>query len=712
MDLIFLSMEEREIGLKWYLDHMEKAFFLNEKNIIQEVFPVVENGKICTNKIKIDNTIFFLDDFKNYFEYNTSFDDIQLPLNSNERDEKMSSILYELADIKYIDSGYYKKWTNKTGEERVKFYERKSSLEGTFFFYHNNTDDHPHFHLYLKKDIPLGKDCLKLRAELNKVFSKHNIIPNCEIVVESNNTPEGKYKIREFQFYRGILEKISWLYKQAESEVTNPNMSASEFLATKKILVDGIEVYVSNRCYFTIQKESSFKMEVVINKGKENERKDMKTVHALNEIIDKYSEFSEVAGSKKYLAEIINRIEKIEGIVIDKNYIERYETIDNLKPIDTLKNLITKIHYGKKISSEYKDIWRNNILSKDKEKKLFAEAIAKIYQFRHNKLFSYNKKELEAVYLEYKEKIEKIGTFELKENKMEKIKSELNKLVEIFENVNFVSKEELIDAMSEEGDIIQIINSDIEFESLNGSSYMILPDKRIDLSKYIKEYGAKKDYKFKTLEDIMTYNKYKKMVKEFENEITNNHKELKDTLIEFTNKIVIKEKEGEIISNLINMSTVDIKDKFLDIINTQKVIIEKVNIFHKNLEMEDVVTEFSYDDIRDLIFKSYEKIIDVSRADVYYLDKKIEAAIFEYEAEIDDNIPEVYSYSYDYTEPFSESYINYCKQKEKISYSEETHSEKIDDIVGESSEDELLDEECEEESDIYIDNFFSEYKEK
>ena len=99
----------------------------------------------------------------------------------------------------------------------------------------------------------------------------------------------------------------------------------------------------------------------------------------------------------------------------------------------------------------------------------------------------------------------------------EKIKSELNKLVEIFENVNFVSKEELIDAMSEEGDIIQIINSDIEFESLNGSSYMILPDKRIDLSKYIKEYGAKKDYKFKTFEDIMTYNKYKKMLKKFEN---------------------------------------------------------------------------------------------------------------------------------------------------------------------------------------------------
>ena len=160
------------------------------------------------------------------------------------------------------------------------------------------------------------------------------------------------------------------------------------------------------------------------------------------------------------------------------------------------------------------------------------------------------------------------------------------------------------------------------------------------------------------------------------------------------------------------MSTVDIKDKFLDIINTQKVIVEKANIFHENIEIEDVVTEFSDDDIRDLIFKSYEKIIDVSKADVCYLDNKIEEVVFEFLTEMEENMPEVYSDSYDYTEPFSESYMNYYEQKEKISYTEEIHSEKSDDIVVESSEEELLDEECEEESDIYIDSFFSEYKEK
>ena len=156
------------MGLKWDIDHMQKGFFINEFGEILEVKNVYENNKISIEKIQIGEKIYSVDNYKNYFDYNTSFDDIQFS-SPEQRDLKMEKILYELAEIKAIDTSFYSKKKLKSGEEKTYFCERKTSLANTFFFYHNNTVDHPHFHINLPKNIPLGKDCLKLRKELNKV---------------------------------------------------------------------------------------------------------------------------------------------------------------------------------------------------------------------------------------------------------------------------------------------------------------------------------------------------------------------------------------------------------------------------------------------------------------------------------------------------------------------------------------------------------------
>ena len=170
------------MGIKWDIDHMKKGFFLAENGEVLEVKNVFfENGKIDISKIIIGNEIYSVEKLTGYYDYHTSFDDIQFAADDEQRDKKMETVLEELAKIKTIDTSFYSKKKLKNGEEKTYFCERKSSLAGTFFFYHNNTVDHPHFHINLPKNIPLGKDCLKLRKELNKVFVKNNIVPNCEI---------------------------------------------------------------------------------------------------------------------------------------------------------------------------------------------------------------------------------------------------------------------------------------------------------------------------------------------------------------------------------------------------------------------------------------------------------------------------------------------------------------------------------------------------
>ncbi len=393
------------MGLKWDIDHMQKGFFINEFGEILEVKNVYENNKISIEKIQIGEKIYSVDNYKNYFDYNTSFDDIQFS-SPEQRDLKMEKILYELAEIKAIDTSFYSKKKLKSGEEKTYFCERKTSLANTFFFYHKNTVDHPHFHINLPKNIPLGKDCLKLRKELNKVFVKNNIVPNCEILVEKNNIGEGKYEIREFQQVKKTLEKISWLYRQAESKVTNPKMSISEFLNNKKIIYKGVEIYQANHCYFTIQKNKSFTMSKLMLRGKNKGKIEEIKVHSLQETFEKYVSFANRAGSGQFLKELIERVEMFENIEIDKKYLEKYEKIDFSDKKEMLKTLAKKLISGEKISQDYKNFWRENINSDVLENRIVAEGIQKLYKFRKNNLFTYEKKEITKAFYEIIEKVE------------------------------------------------------------------------------------------------------------------------------------------------------------------------------------------------------------------------------------------------------------------------------------------------------------------
>ena len=98
------------MGLKWDTDHMEKGLYLDENNRIKEVKNVfLSNGKIDNSHILINNKKFHVDYFQNYYDYNTSFDDIQFSINNDEIDIKMIEVLEELAAIKEIDTSYYSK---------------------------------------------------------------------------------------------------------------------------------------------------------------------------------------------------------------------------------------------------------------------------------------------------------------------------------------------------------------------------------------------------------------------------------------------------------------------------------------------------------------------------------------------------------------------------------------------------------------------------
>lgn len=426
------------MGLKWDTDHMEKGFYLDENNHIKEVKNVfLSNGKIDNSHILIDNKKFHVDCFQNYYDYNTSFDDIQFSINKEETDRKMIEVLEELTEIKEIDTSYYSKKILVTKEEKTYFCKRKSSLAGTFFFYHNNVEEHRHFHIMLPKNIPTGKDHLKLRAELNKVFIKYELIPNCEITVAANETDNGRGEIKtKFQQYKKQLENISWLYKQAESRVTNPNKSVREFLESKKINYKGIEIYQNGRFYFTVQADRNFLFKKLSLKGATKGEMVERTAYSLNEVLKNYTQYSDRAGSKKFVSDIIDRVKKIDNIKIDNSFIEKYEEIDTKDTLKTLELLKNKIAEGEKINPEFKEFWRENIKSEDLEKRKLAEGIAELYKFRQNKVYEFNIEALNEKYEEYKEKLEIFSTEEIDD-----IEDENEELEDYIEN-NFYSTDE------------------------------------------------------------------------------------------------------------------------------------------------------------------------------------------------------------------------------------------------------------------------------
>lgn len=514
------------MGLKWDIDHMQKGFFINEFGEILEVKNVYENNKISIEKIQIGEKIYSVDNYKNYFDYNTSFDDIQFS-SPEQRDLKMEKILYELAEIKAIDTSFYSKKKLKSGEEKTYFCERKTSLANTFFFYHKNTVDHPHFHINLPKNIPLGKDCLKLRKELNKVFVKNNIVPNCEILVEKNNIGEGKYEIREFQQVKKTLEKISWLYRQAESKVTNPKMSISEFLNNKKIIYKGVEIYQANHCYFTIQKNKSFTMSKLMLRGKNKGKIEEIKVHSLQETFEKYVSFANRAGSGQFLKELIERVEMFENIEIDKKYLEKYEKIDFSNEKAALKTLLSNIENGNKLSPDYKEFWRENINSEIGNKKELAEGIAELYKFRKNNIINFDKQKLITSYNKCVEKLEKKYADEIILKKFEE----------------YLSKEKI----SENGVLEELKNEfkikNAYLKKIDEKQCLICDKQIIDISFVLKNYSIKYKMDFKTAYQIIKYNQIEKITLEDIENI-----ELRE-ISEIVLDKVIQENKKEIIEN-------------------------------------------------------------------------------------------------------------------------------------------------------------------
>ena len=532
------------MGLKWDIDHMQKGFFINEFGEILEVKNVYENNKISIEKIQIGEKIYSVDNYKNYFDYNTSFDDIQFS-SPEQRDLKMEKILYELAEIKAIDTSFYSKKKLKSGEEKTYFFERKTSLANTFFFYHNNTVDHPHFHINLPKNIPLGKDCLKLRKELNKVFVKNNIVPNCEILVEKNNIGEGKYEIREFQQVKKTLEKISWLYRQAESKVTNPKMSISEFLNNKKIIYKGVEIYQANHCYFTIQKNKSFTMSKLMLRGKNKGKIEEIKVHSLQETFEKYVSFANRAGSGQFLKELIERVEMFENIEIDKKYLEKYEKIDFSNEKAALKTLLSNIENGNKLSPDYKEFWRENINSEIGNKKELAEGIAELYKFRKNNIINFDKQKLIKSYNKCVEKLEKKYDDEMILKKFEE----------------YLSKEKI----SENGVLEELKNEfkikNAYLKKIDEKQCLICDKQIIDISFVLKNYSIKYKMDFKTAYQIIKYNQIEKITLEDIENI-----ELRE-ISEIVLDKVIQENKKEIIENC---DTLNLKSDITAIINTNE----------------------------------------------------------------------------------------------------------------------------------------------
>ena len=120
-----------------------------------------ENEKINLKKIKVGSVERKVSEFSEYFDYNTSFDDIQLPTNPEARDLLMQRVLQKISEIKEIDTSYFsKKKIKKRRNKKNIFAYENNHWQVHFFFYHNNTEDHPHFHICMPKSVYTGKDVL------------------------------------------------------------------------------------------------------------------------------------------------------------------------------------------------------------------------------------------------------------------------------------------------------------------------------------------------------------------------------------------------------------------------------------------------------------------------------------------------------------------------------------------------------------------------
>ena len=129
-------------------------------------------------------------------------------------------------------------------------------------------------------------------------------------------------------------------------------------------------------CFFSIQWQTTFVVSpfpiIIISLFVVNVNEKIK-VHSLQETIEKYTEFSEVGGSKQFVQELIDRVESLENKKLDRNCLEKYKKIDFSDKKEMLKTLAKKLISGEKISQDYKNFWRENINSDVSENRIVAE---------------------------------------------------------------------------------------------------------------------------------------------------------------------------------------------------------------------------------------------------------------------------------------------------------------------------------------------------
>jgi len=501
------------MGIRWNIDHMKKAFFLNEAGEIVEVKNVFyENEKINLKKIKVGSVERKVSEFSEYFDYNTSFDDIQLPTNPEARDLLMQEVLQKISEIKEIDTSYFSKKKLKNGEIKEYFCLRKQSLAGTFFFYHNNTEDHPHFHICMPKKVYTGKGCLRLRKELNSIFKEYGLIPNSEIIVDANE--KNTKKLLEFREVKNKLEKFSWLIKQAESKVTNPSETAREYLESKTFK-DGNNrrIYQGNHTYFSFLMEN-----FVTEKVTEKTNKKIK-VYSIPKLISEYKKMQEIGGSDQFVLELCNSIDRIFNFKTVKedggfyNFLNRINGFSFKKKLMIdydatekiiLKSLATDVIKGSKLNPEYKIFWRKNFNSEDKILKFTAEGIQKLYSLRKNRVFDFDKEKVKKVYLELKSTLENL--FEEKEM--------TEKIVTFYETLlkkEVVNEANINQALKQEFGLEKVYTKKIEDTQFLILETAELKKMKIELTQTLKKFSEIEGINFKTVYQIIKNNQLKNL---------------------------------------------------------------------------------------------------------------------------------------------------------------------------------------------------------
>lgn len=314
----------------------------------------------------------------------------------------------------------------------------------------------------------------------------------------------------------------------------------------KRTRPNQIKFFVSDLELEKINK--SFTMSKLMLRGKNKGKIEEIKVHSLQETFEKYVSFANRAGSGQFLKELIERVEMFENIEIDKKYLEKYEKIDFSDKKEMLKTLAKKLISGEKISQDYKNFWRENINSDVSENRIVAEGIQKLYKFRKNNLFTYEKKEITKAFYEIIEKVE---------TNSERTKKILEKLED------YVCEEK-----KSEKNVLEKLKSEFTietayFKKIDDHQFLVFDRNKIDISSVLLNLTKKKGIDFKTVFQAIKNNQLSEI--EFES-IENEHLQtISETVLQ---KILENDEYKEQLLN--NFEIENLKDDITAVVNTHE----------------------------------------------------------------------------------------------------------------------------------------------